>query len=123
MRDSDAGPEVFMVRRHQDTAFMGGAYVFPGGRVDAADTDGSESWCDGVPHALSQLPTLDREAAVAYHVAAARELFEEAGVLLARDAGGRFVSLAGIDEHARFKAYRLDVHGGRTTFRAVVERE
>lgn len=123
MRDSDAGPEMFMVRRHQDTAFMGGAYVFPGGRVDEADNDGSESWCDGLPHAQSQLPTLDRQAAVAYHVAAARELFEEAGVLLAREAGGRFVSLTGGDAHARFKTYRLDVHGGRTTLRAVVERE
>ena len=123
MRDSDEGPEVFMVRRHQDTAFMGGAYVFPGGRVDESDNDGSESWCDGLPHALSQLPTLDREAAVAYHVAAARELFEEAGVLLARDAGGRFVSLSGGDAHARFKTYRHEVHDGRTTLRAVVERE
>ena len=123
MRDSDAGPEVFMVRRHQDTAFMGGAYVFPGGRVDESDNDGSESWCDGLPHARSQLPTLDHKAAVAYHVAAARELFEEAGVLLARDASGRFVSLTGDDAHARFKTYRLDVHDGRTTLRAVVERE
>ena len=61
--------------------------------------------------------------AVAYHVAAARELFEEAGVLLARDAGGEFVSLAGDDDHARFKQDRADVHGGSTTLRAVVERE
>ena len=43
MRDSAAGPEMFMVRRHQDTAFMGGAYVFPGGRVDAHDRDGSDA--------------------------------------------------------------------------------
>jgi len=123
MRDSSAGPEVFMVRRHQDTAFMGGAYVFPGGRVDAHDHDGSEAWCDGVPHARSQLSGLDADVAVAYHVAAARELFEEAGVLLARDPNGHFVSLTGDEVHARFKAHRLDVHGGRVPLHAVIERE
>jgi len=123
MRDSSAGPEVFMVRRHQDTAFMGGAYVFPGGRVDAADHDGSDAWCDGLEPATAQLSGLDAEVAVAFHVAAARELFEEAGVLLARDAGGNFVSLTGDEVHARFNAYRLDVHGGRATLRSIVERE
>ena len=51
LRDSSSGPEVFMVRRHADTAFMGGAHVFPGGRVDQADHDGDEAWCDGIAHA------------------------------------------------------------------------
>src|SRR5262249_11739919 len=88
LRDAAAGPEVFMVRRHEGTAFMGGAHVFPGGRVDAADNDGSDAWCDGVAEAARQLPGVDRAQAVAYHVAAARELFEEAGVLLARDRRG-----------------------------------
>src|SRR5262249_37973681 len=99
LRDSPAGPEVFMVRRHEGTAFMGGAHVFPGGRVDAADHDGSAAWYDGVDEAqdsaLRLTATEDTSDAVAYHVAAARELFEEAGVLLARDAAGAFVSLAG----------------------------
>src|SRR3954469_10131484 len=84
LRDASSGPEVFMVRRHADTAFMGGAHVFPGGRVDAADRDGDRVWCDGVDHAVAQLPAVEPVDAVAYHVAAARELFEEAGVLLAR---------------------------------------
>ena len=123
MRDSAAGPEMFMVRRHQDTAFMGGAYVFPGGRVDAHDRDGSEAWCDGAAHAAAQFPALEPDVAISYHVAAARELFEEAGVLLAHDASGRFVSLTDEQSHARFTAHRLEVHGGRTTLRAVAERE
>lgn len=112
-----------MVRRHEDTAFMGGAHVFPGGRVDAADRDGDPAWCDGISHATQQLPDMPAVEAVAYHVAAARELFEEAGVLLARDAGGDFVSLAGADDHARFKQFRSDVHRGTLTLRAVLERE
>jgi 8-oxo-dGTP pyrophosphatase MutT (NUDIX family) len=112
-----------MVRRHADTAFMGGAHVFPGGRVDRADHDGAATWCDGIAHAETQLPDLPGSDAVAYHVAAARELFEEAGVLLARDASGAFVSLATTSDHERFKRDRTSVHAHETTLRAVVERE
>jgi 8-oxo-dGTP pyrophosphatase MutT (NUDIX family) len=112
-----------MVRRHEATAFMGGAQVFPGGRVDAADADADQSWCDGIDHAARQLTELSRAGAIAYHVAAARELFEEAGVLLARAAGGSFVSLRGAEDHARFRQYRSDVHSHATTFGDVVRRE
>jgi 8-oxo-dGTP pyrophosphatase MutT (NUDIX family) len=122
LRDSPLGPEVFMVRRHESTAFMGGAHVFPGGRVDAVDGDGDAGWCDGIPHAAVQLPSLPPSNAVAFHVAAARELFEEAGVLLARGADGAFVSLAAAGRE-RFKQARYDVHAGTTTLRRVVERE
>ncbi len=123
LRDSPAGPEVFMVRRHEGTAFMGGAHVFPGGRVDAADADGNDSWSDGIAHAAQQLDGLPATEAIAYHVAAARELFEEAGVLLARQPNGDFVSLAGAADHDRLKADRPRVHGGETSLRAVIERE
>jgi 8-oxo-dGTP pyrophosphatase MutT (NUDIX family) len=123
LRDSLSGPEVFMVRRHEATAFMGGAHVFPGGRVDAADHGADEGWCDGIAHAARQLGGLPPAEAAAYHVAAARELFEEAGVLLARDARGEFVSLGGGADHERFKQDRKDVHAVRATLRAVLERE
>ena len=123
LRDGPAGPEVFMVRRHEDTAFMGGAHVFPGGRVDPVDGDADERWCDGVAHATTQLAGLEKSEAVAYHVAAARELFEEAGVLLARHPDGDFVSLAGAADHERLKQDRARVHEARTTLRAVIERE
>jgi 8-oxo-dGTP pyrophosphatase MutT (NUDIX family) len=123
LRDSSAGPEVFLVRRHEDTAFMGGAHVFPGGRVDQADRDGDEAWCDGIDHATRQLDGLPRIDAIAYHVAAARELFEEAGVLVARNGSGAFVSLASAADHERFKQDRHRVHDGATTLRAVIERE
>ena len=123
LRDGRAGPEVFMVRRHADTAFMGGAHVFPGGRVDQVDHSAEEDWCDGMAHATEQLAALPPREALAYHVAAVRELFEEAGVLLARHPNGAFVSLSGADVHARFKEDRTGVHGGKTTMRAVIERE
>ena len=123
LRDGPGGPEVFMVRRHEGTAFMGGAHVFPGGRVDAADGDADPTWCDGVEHAVGQLCSLAPAEALAYHVAAARELFEEAGVLLARHPNGDYVSLAAPADHERLKRDRTLVHEGTTTLRAVVERE
>ena len=123
LRDGPAGPEVFMVRRHQGTAFMGGAHVFPGGRVDAVDQDADDTWCDGMAAAARQLDSLPPADAVAYHVAAARELFEEAGVLLARHPDGDFVSLAGAADHERLKQDRTRVHDAATTLRAVIERE
>jgi 8-oxo-dGTP pyrophosphatase MutT (NUDIX family) len=123
LRDSPAGPEAFLVRRHEGMSFMGGAHVFPGGRVDASDHDGSADWCDGVDTAAQRLAALAPQEAIAYHVAAARELFEEAGVLLARDAAGGFISLAGAEVHERFKRYRHDVHSGTTSMRGIVERE
>jgi 8-oxo-dGTP pyrophosphatase MutT (NUDIX family) len=112
LRDGPDGPEVFLVRRHESTAFMGGAHVFPGGRVDQSDHSGDASWCDGVDRAARQLPDLDPAQAIAYHVAAARELFEEAGVLLAATA-----------TRQHFAEDREEVHAGRTTLRAILERE
>ena len=124
LRDAPGGPEIFMVRRREGTAFMAGAYVFPGGRVDAADREPAEpAWCDGVAEARSHLADVSPAEAIAYHIAASRELFEEAGVLLARDAHGRFVSLADAAAHARFTQDRRDVHGGGLQLRDIVERE
>src|SRR3954469_5687241 len=112
LRDAASGPEVFLVRRHEGTAFMGGAHVFPGGRVDAGDHCGDGTWCDGIDHAAAQLRGIERQLAIAYHVAAARELFEEAGVLLART-----------PTHDHFVQDRADIHGGRATLRAIMARE
>ena len=124
LRDSAEGPEIFMVRRGHGAAFMGGAYVFPGGRVDQGDAGSAdESWCTGIAGASSSLAGVAAPDAVGYYVAAARELFEEAGVLVARDPAGRFVSLADAGAHARFKQYRTDVHAGSRTLRALVEGE
>ncbi len=104
--------EVFFVRRHGKAAFMANAYVFPGGRVDPADSD---------PVALERLgpvdlPALARrmdgldapEHAGAHLVAAARETFEEAGILLARHADGRPLDLP----EARLADWRARVHAG-----------
>ncbi len=123
LRDGTRGPEVFLVRRHHAIAFMAGAHVFPGGRVDLTDRDADPSWCDGMEEAARQMPGVDPADAVAFHVAAARELFEEAGVLLARTASGDFLSLTGEDEHERFTRHRFDINGGGRSLRAIVVEE
>jgi 8-oxo-dGTP pyrophosphatase MutT (NUDIX family) len=87
--------EVFLVRRHDRVAFMAGAHVFPGGRVDDADyAADAERWCDGVEAAVAQMVRRPPAEAVAFHVAAVRELFEEAGVLLAHPDAGRIGELS-----------------------------
>lgn len=78
-----------MVRRHRDIAFMGGAYVFPGGRLDtgdAVDAPAARAGIDGLEH-VGRCRDLGRDEEAAYRVAAIRELLEEAGVLLARRGG------------------------------------
>ncbi len=86
IRDIEDGFEVFMLQRNHSAAFAGGMYVFPGGRVDATDgAEALEPFCDGLndleASAILQIPN----GGLAYWVAAIRECFEEAGVLLARD--------------------------------------
>jgi 8-oxo-dGTP pyrophosphatase MutT (NUDIX family) len=79
--------EVFMLRRTPKAAFAAGQYVFPGGRVDLADgADGLEGICDGLDDARASSILQIERGGLAFWVAAIRECFEEAGVLLARRA-------------------------------------
>lgn len=85
VRDGLSGLEVLMVRRHGNSGVLGGAHVFPGGKLDAADTQVDAATLDqpaaGCVQALAE-PTLDPATAVGLHVAALRETFEECGLLL-----------------------------------------
>src|SRR5688500_4681911 len=123
MREAPDGLEVFVVRRHDNIAFMGGAHVFPGGRVDDGDREADlERHCDGVEPAVAALSDVPRSEAVAYHAAAIRELFEEAGVLLARRP---HQSVLAIDASAagRFAEYRRDLLEQRQTVGDLAARE
>lgn len=80
--------EAFLLRRHGQTGFMPGATVFPGGKVDEADSGAPAVGRTAAACAqLLRLP--DPAAAQAIFVAAIRELHEETHVLLARDDAGR----------------------------------
>jgi 8-oxo-dGTP pyrophosphatase MutT (NUDIX family) len=93
-QDTEEGIEVFMLRRTTAAAFAGGMYVFPGGKVDAADGQGD----------------------LGYVIAAIRECYEEAGVLLATNEAGEMV----IDGHPALE-HRHAVHAGDVDLRALCE--
>lgn len=82
--------EVFLVRRTKGAAFMGGAYVFPGGKVDPADAEPEliarcrDFKAEVAPTKLAE--DLEPNAAAALFIAAIRETFEESGVLFATGA-------------------------------------
>jgi 8-oxo-dGTP pyrophosphatase MutT (NUDIX family) len=86
-RAGDSGLQVYMLRRRPSMAFAPGAYVFPGGSVDAADDDEDIAWAG--PDAAEWGSSLDAPARLARALvcAAVRETFEESGVLLAGPAG------------------------------------
>lgn len=90
---ADAPFEVLLVRRNDHVAFMAGAYVFPGGRLDDGDMPEPPEACDGLD-AMGRCPDLTPNEEARYRVAAIRELLEEAGVLLARDAHGAMADAA-----------------------------
>ncbi|MEZ4287022.1 MAG: hypothetical protein R3A47_02515 [Polyangiales bacterium] len=85
LRDDPAGLQTFMMCRHQRSGFLGGAHVFPGGKLDDDDMSAAlHERVDGVdPQTLlaelgEELPL---ERAVGLALAAVRETLEEAGVL------------------------------------------
>ena len=88
LRDGAAGLEVFLLKRHGLSNVLGGAYVFPGGKVDRSDAE-----LDMAAHIDQPLPDLhaalneadiDERTAAGLYVAALREAFEESGVLFAQ---------------------------------------
>jgi 8-oxo-dGTP pyrophosphatase MutT (NUDIX family) len=85
VRDAADDLEVFLLRRHGQSDVLGGAYVFPGGKVDPEDMD----WVGRLDrpaadlHALLGEPELAPEEAAGLFVTAIREAFEETGLLLA----------------------------------------
>ncbi|MGI8896839.1 MAG: MBL fold metallo-hydrolase [Pyrinomonadaceae bacterium] len=106
-------PELFLVRRSEKLAFLGGFSAFPGGQLDASD---AEVQVSNSTHA-------ETAAAIS---CAARELFEELGVLVARGAEsltkGQRVSLLNDLESGRMswpellQHYNLSLDAGDFTF-------
>ena len=96
LRDTPQGLEVLMTRRSPGASFAPGAYVFPGGGIDAADAQAHD--------AAARRATQD-DLRLTQAIAAIRESFEELGILLARHADGRPAcdrDIAAIDRHGPF---------------------
>ncbi len=90
LRDAPAGLEVFLMKRHSLSDVLGGAYVFPGGKVDAGDAELDMAAHLDQPlhllHAGLNEADIDERTAAGLYVAALREAFEESGVLFAQGA-------------------------------------
>jgi glyoxylase-like metal-dependent hydrolase (beta-lactamase superfamily II)/8-oxo-dGTP pyrophosphatase MutT (NUDIX family) len=96
LRDSPGGLEVLMTRRSMTASFAPGAYVFPGGGIDAADAQA---------HSMAQRRPTQSDLHLTQAIAAIRESFEELGILFARHADGRWADnadIAQIDRKAPF---------------------
>jgi 8-oxo-dGTP pyrophosphatase MutT (NUDIX family) len=128
LREIGGELEVLMMRRDARIAFMGGMWVFPGGRVDAADTSPLvrsrvpsavlQAW-QGRLRSMQDVPLAEDES-LALLVAACRETFEESGVLLATDRSG---APCCPERAARLQDLRARVAGDATAFGDLLERE
>lgn len=114
LREHD-GVEVLMLRRRTDSRFAAGRWVFPGGAVDTADSCPPEHVCtldDG--GRLAERLRVSEERVLGWHLAAVRETFEEAGLLLAapRDGG----SLPGLAQRAQLRGDLVDGRADAAAF-------
>ena len=110
--DPEKGLQVFLLRRHMASAVLGGAYVFPGGKLDDADcAPRLHAYLDVSPQVLHSAlgePELSEHTAAGLYVAAVREVLEECGVLYARLHG----SLA--HDAKQRQQWQQALHGGQS---------
>jgi 8-oxo-dGTP pyrophosphatase MutT (NUDIX family) len=107
--------QVLMLRRRAGSAFVGGMSVFPGGGVDPADAEAQvEALCAGLDDRRASGRLGVERGGLAYWVAAVRETFEEAGVLLANGPP---------DGMARLAALRAEIDAGRVRLADAVRGE
>ena len=119
--------EVYLTRRRRELVFVGGAYVFPGGKVDEGDAaPGALACCEGLrPESAARIMGESKEEGVraaAHWVAAVRELFEEAGILLAyREEGLLDPAAPGLAE--RLFEWRRRLNAGESAIAQMIEAE
>lgn len=117
------GMEVLLMRRNRKAGFVPGAYVFPGGRVDAADAEaGALARLDGLTpeQAAARLDLVGAEPpAIAYYLAALREAFEETGILVAHHTDGSAPATAA--EKTRVDVVRGELMDDRIDFGQALE--
>jgi 8-oxo-dGTP pyrophosphatase MutT (NUDIX family) len=124
VRDTPQGFEVLMMQRNFQSVFMPGAYVFPGGAVDRADSSSEiAALCIGMNDEQASRKLGIASGGLAYWVAAIRESFEEAGILLACNDQGEIVTLDDRVRAERFHAYRSRVEHGERPLSAMLVQE
>jgi 8-oxo-dGTP pyrophosphatase MutT (NUDIX family) len=126
----DPSIEVCMLRRNLASEFVAGAYVFPGGSVDPDDRGPeAERMCRGLTDAEASAVLGIESGGLAFWVAALRECFEEAGVMLAQRRDDEhpdhreLLDTSDPDTSRRFAAHRDAVNGGQARLLDVCREE
>lgn len=104
--------KVLLLHRYKTSSAFPSAHVFPGGNLDPSDGELPEDDTDPARHLDS----------IAYRTGAIRELFEEAGVLLARESSTPDQPLLSLDPDTRL-AGRNDVHGGKLSLQEWLKKQ
>ena len=116
--------QVFMMERHANTVFAGGMWVFPGGAVD--HTDDANYYAGIATHRsdeeASKLMDLS-SGGLAYYMAAIRETFEEAGVLLALNSENESPLEINAGNQDRFAAHRDKLNALDTDLKSILTAE
>jgi len=121
LRDGSLGPEAFMLQRTRSAAFLAGAHVFPGGALDKADRDVRVlRRVAGITDADASTRLGVDSGGLAYWVAALRECFEEAGILLAEGEDGLPIDGARV---AALAPARALLHAGKLSLHEFLEKE
>ena len=116
--------QVYMLERNAKTVFASGMWVFPGGAVDHQDD--ASYFKDIVTHRTDEeankLLGID-SGALAYYMAAIRETFEEAGILLALHSEDESPLLIQSDATDRFDTYRDELNASEIELKHILEQE
>jgi glyoxylase-like metal-dependent hydrolase (beta-lactamase superfamily II)/8-oxo-dGTP pyrophosphatase MutT (NUDIX family) len=126
LRDSLHGMEVLLILRAQDAKSFSGAYVFPGGVVDAEDHIANWPEFDADAEASANKMLGVEQGGFSYLLATIRECYEEAGLLLAEragDASGELVDIETPEQIERFSKLREQLNAGTLSFRALMAQE
>jgi 8-oxo-dGTP pyrophosphatase MutT (NUDIX family) len=111
--DPQKGLQVFLLRRHTASAVLGGAFVFPGGKLDEADCSPDlHTYLDTSSQVLHRAlgePDLSEHTAAGLYVAAVREVLEECGVLYARASDSQALA----HDAEQRQQWQQALHGGR----------
>jgi 8-oxo-dGTP pyrophosphatase MutT (NUDIX family) len=119
VRSGESTPEILMVLRRPGDAF-GDSYTFPGGVVDDDEPD-ALPYCEGRTEEQADASLDLATGALGFYSAAARELFEEAGVLLARESSGDWAFSQESESH--FNGLRSQLDSGDLSWANLLRRQ